>query len=344
MNYELLKRLCDAHGVSGFEKGVHELIIKEIYDFSDEIYYDKVGNLIAFKRGKSSDKKILYSCHADEVGFVINHINDDGTLGFDAIGMSSKVFCGKKVLIGKKRIPGIIATKPVHLIPKDERGKESSADDMYIDIGATKEQALSLGVYADYAVFDTKYCDFGENKIIAKAIDDRFGCAALCSLVKITPEYDSYFAFCIGEELGLRGSYSVANAIYPDLCINVEATTAGDIPGASGEEKTCSMGNGPVIPFMDGGTSYDRSLYKTAISLANEHTIPVQTKTKIAGGTDAASYQRTGGGIPTLGVALATRYIHSGACVADKGDIEAAEKLLNLLYQNTDMFIGGKED
>lgn len=340
MNISLLERLCNAHGVSGYENEVFDTVIEEIYPYADNIFFDKIGNLIAFKKGSSSDRKILYSCHADEVGFVINHINPDGTLSFDAIGMSPHVFCGKRVIVGKNKIPGIIATKPIHLIPKDERDK-ISADDMYIDIGAAKEQVEALSVVSDYAAFDTAFSCFGKDKILAKALDDRIGCAVACELIKREHKYDSYFAFCVCEELGLRGSHAVAERIRPDLCINLESTTANDIPGKSGAEITCVIGAGPVIPFMDGSAVFDKTLYKKALSLAEQNGIRVQTKTQIAGGTDAASYQKAGGGIKVFGIALPTRYIHSCSSVASLSDIECMMKLACVVSENTDLFIGG---
>ena len=167
MDYKLLEKLCSLAGVSGYEKEVLSYIAERIKDFVDGLLYDNMGNLIAFKKGTEgpAGKRILYSCHADEVGFVITHINEDGSLLFDSIGMDMLVYTGKRVLIGKNRIPGIVATKPVHLLSKNERDKAPEKDSLYIDIGAkTKEEAQKLGVFADFAVFDTKYCDFGDDK------------------------------------------------------------------------------------------------------------------------------------------------------------------------------------
>lgn len=331
MNYSLLKELCDAHGVSGYENEVLSLIAEKIKPFATSAEYDRCGNLIVFKKGRKgpAGKTVLYSCHADEVGFVINHIDSEGRLYFDAIGMSPLVYAGRRVLVGKKRIPGIIAVKPFHLVSSEERDKAPDADSLFIDIGAkTKEEAESLGVFADYAAFDTEFSDFGENMIKAKALDDRIGCALLISLLERGVEYDSYFAFCVGEEIGLRGSKTVASLIRPDICINLECTTAGDIYGVSGADRTCLLGGGAAVPHMDGSAVYTPSLYKKIRAIAQKNGIECQTKTKIAGGTDAGSYTRVAGGCAITGIALPTRYIHSASCVAKKSDVEATEKLL----------------
>lgn len=331
MDYKLLEALCNESGVSGFEKEVLSFIADRIKDKVDGIEFDTLGNLIAFKKGTegSCGKKILYSCHADEVGFVIKHIEEDGTLLFDDIGMNPLVYVGRRVLIGKNKIPGIIATKPVHLLSKEERDKRPKKDELYIDIGATsRKEAEGLNVYANYAVFDTQYCDFGEDMIKAKAIDDRIGCALLVSLIERGVKHDSYFAFCVEEEIGCRGSKVVAQKIQPDICINVECTTAGDIYGVEGASRTCLIGGGVVSPYMDGGSVYTPSLFRWAKKLAEENNIPFQTKTKVAGGTDASSYTKIAGGCAVLGIALPTRYIHSASCVTKKSDVEATEKLV----------------
>lgn len=331
MNYELLKELCLAHGVSGYEKEVLLLIAEKIKDKVESLKFDRCGNLIAFKKGTKGacGKTILYSAHADEVGFVINHIDSEGRLYFEAIGMSPLVFAGRRVLVGKNRIPGVIATKPFHLVSSDEREKTPDVDSLFIDIGATsKEQAEKLSVFADYAVFDTDFCNFGDDMIKTKAIDDRVGCAMLVSLINRGIEYDSYFAFCVGEEIGLRGSKTVASLIRPDICVNLECTTAGDIYGVSGAARTCILGNGAALPHMDGSAAYTHSVYQKIRELATKLDILCQTKTKVAGGTDAGSYTRTAGGTKITGIAVPTRYIHSASCVAKRCDIEATEKLL----------------
>lgn len=328
----LLKALCEAPGVSGFEEPVLSLIEQEIAPFCDGLFYDRAGNLIAFRKGKQeSGGCVLYSCHADEVGFVITHIEEDGRLRFESIGMDPKVFTGRKVLIGKNRIPGLIAVKPAHLVKKEERDQIPSAEDMYIDIGAAcRREAEELGVFAQSAVFDSPFRPMGGHTAVSKALDDRVGCFLLCQLLMSERPYDAWFAFCIGEELGLRGSPAVARRIKPALCINVECTTAGDLCGVEGRTRTCALGEGAVLPFMDGASLYTPSLYRAARKLAEEQNIPVQTKTLIAGGTDAGAYQRSAG-CAVLGLAVPTRYIHSANSLMDLRDMEAAEKLLRKL-------------
>ena len=162
-----------------------------------------------------------------------------------------------------------------------------------------------------------------DDKFTAKAIDDRAGCAVLVSLIKMGLDYDTYFVFTRREELGTLGAISAANGINPDICVVCESTTASDIYGTPEMKKVVKIGEGVAIPFMDGGTLYSKELYSIATGLADEKDIKWQTKTMVAGGTDARSFQREGHGCKVLGVALPTRYIHSSQGVASLSDFNA---------------------
>lgn len=334
---KLLKELCDACGVSGFEPEVGDIIADKIKDFCDELYYDAAGNLIAFKKGvKHTGKTVMYCAHLDEVGMMIKHINDDGTLLFDQAGMCPEVLPGKRVVVGKNKIPGVICSKPVHLIKDKEKGV--SSENMYIDIGTfSKEESEKLGVYADFACFSNEFIVFGGgSKIRSKALDDRIGCAVMVNMIKSGVEHDSYFVFTVGEELGGVGAVAATRKIKPDVTIVFEATTASDIPSNSGADRVCLPGLGVVVPFMDGGTVYDNRLYKKIREIAKENGIETQTKSKVAGGTDAASIQRSIDGVRVAAVSLACRYIHTGSCVAAVKDVENCFKLACIIDKNID--------
>lgn len=334
---DLLKELCDACGVAGFETEVGDIIADKIKSFCDELYYDAVGNMIAFKKGtKQTSKTIMYCAHLDEVGMMIKHINDDGTLLFDQAGIMPEVLSGKRVVVGKNKIPGVICSKPVHLIK--DKGKSISSENMYIDIGTfSKEESEKLGVYADFACFQNEFTVFGGGSMIrSKALDDRMGCAVMMNMIKRGVEHDSYFVFSVGEEIGGVGAVAATRKIKPDVAFIFEATTASDIPSNVGADRVCAPGLGVVVPFMDGGTVYDNLLYKKIREIAKQNGIDTQTKSKIAGGTDAASIQSSIDGVRVAAVSLACRYIHTGSCVASVKDVEGHFKLAEIIDKNID--------
>ena len=337
---DLLHKLCDINGVSGFEKEIALFICNKIKDNCDSLYISSLGNVIAFKKGrKTPSKKVMYCAHMDEVGLMIRHINDDGTLLFETLGIMPEVLPSKRVVIGENKISGVICSKPVHLI-KDS-ANNISTDNMYIDIGTcSKEESEMLGVYSQYAAFENDFTVFGSGKMIrSKALDDRVGCAVMIDMINSNLEYDSYFVFTVGEELGGLGASQAVREVNPDVAIIFESTTASDLPANTGGERVCVVGNGPVVPFMDGGTLYDKRLYKKIRTFAEKENIKTQTKTKIAGGTDAAYIQRSMSGVRVCAVSLACRYIHTGSCVASFNDIAQIFKLAHAIDKNIESII-----
>ena len=321
---EKVKALCALSGVSGNEDAVREFIISEIKDHADEIKTDVMGNIMAFKKGAVTPaEKIMLCAHMDEVGIMVTSITDDGYLKFDCVGgIDRRVLIGKTVFIGEKRVFGVIGNKAIHLVKLAERESIPKLDDMYIDIGAqTKAEAEAQVKQGDTGAFSPEVFEFGDGFIKAKALDDRIGCAVMMDIIKQDIPCDCHFVFTVQEEVGLRGAATATYKIEADTALIVEGTTAADIPGVGAGKKICTAGGGVVIPFMDGGTIYDRGLYETLTRLAEENDIPWQTKTYISGGTDGAAIQRSRGGVKTAGIAVPVRNIHSPGCVCAVSDI-----------------------
>ena len=332
----LLKQLCALSGVSSWEDEVRDFIRIQAQPYADSIRADAIGNLIVFKKGKKpTGNKLLLSAHMDEVGLMVKKIEEDGTLRFSTVGgIDRRVLLGKRVFVGEKRIPAVVGNKPIHLTTKEERKSVPKLDQLYLDLGAEKreeaEQLVSLG---DVATFDPECMEFDNRMLKAKAIDDRVGCAVLLTLLKEDLPMDCTFVFSAQEEVGTRGAFGYAFSVKPEVALVVEGTTASDIPGTPEHMTVCAPGLGPVIPFMDGGTIYDRGLFELLRRLAEENGIPWQTKHRVAGGTDGRTIQRSRQGVRVAGVAAAVRNIHTPSSVASLADCEEMLKLARLFIQ-----------
>ncbi len=335
LDWELLEKLCTAGGISGDEGDIRDIIIKEITPFADSIKTDALGNLIVFKSGKQrAERKLMISAHMDEVGFIVTDIRDDGQLKFECVGgINDSAVFAKQVFVGKNKISGVVSSRPVHLLKSDEKGKNPPVNSLTIDIGASsKEQAEKYVEIGDSVIFDSFY-DKNDERIISKAIDDRFGCLILIELIKSDLPYDMNFVFCVQEEIGLRGARVAAYTVDPDSAIVIEATTAGDMPGAQGEKRVCQIGKGAVVSFMDRSTIYDREYYHTAMNLGKELNIPVQTKTMIAGGNDAGIIHMSRGGVRTIAVSVPCRYLHASESLISVQDAENLFTLVKALSE-----------
>ncbi len=344
----LIGELCDISGASGDEWRVADYIQSKIQPFCADIERDKMGNIIAkmsFGDPCSDNRRrIMVSAHMDEVGFMINELRSDGTLGFDTVGgISESVMAGRRVrVLGENgTLAGVIASKAIHHKDKKERQKCTSVDELYIDIGAKdKEQAEKYVLIGDFAVFDSPAYEFGNGLIKAKALDDRMGCAAAIEMLerfaKCPPSnnIDVYFCFTVREEIGLSGARTAAYRIRPDIAIVLETTAVADIADVPAHKRVATLGEGVCVSFMDRSTLYDRELFALAMTLSSEKSIPAQVKRYVSGGNDAGSIHKTAAGVRALALSVPTRYLHSPACVAMLSDYEAQRDLCAEILEN----------
>lgn len=332
---ETLRELCLLDGTSGREEEVREYIISKIKD-KCEYTVDPMGNILAAVKGKNEAKnKVMLSAHMDEVGFIVTYICDNGFLKFTSVGgVDSKVVNGRHVTVGESKTSGVVGSKALHLCEGDEEHKVNEFSKMYIDIGASsKEEAEKYVEIGDAVYFKSDFVEFGNEKVKAKAIDDRFGCAVMLKMIEDGVDYDTTFAFLVQEEVGLRGAGPAAFTVNPDYAIVLEATTASDVAFVNAEDSVCIQGKGAVVSFMDRSTVYNRDLFKGAFRVAKENGINIQPKTTVAGGNDAGAIHKSNGGVYTLTVSLPCRYIHSGTSVADKRDMNDCYLLAKALLR-----------
>lgn len=334
----LLKELSEAFGVSGCEDEVRGVIIEAIKDHVDEYRVDALGNLIATKKSHqpsaiSHQLKVMLAAHMDEVGLMITHFEEDGSLRFRRVGgIDDRILLSKVVLIGKDRVPGVIGTKPIHLLKEKERRQVIKVDQMAIDIGAkSKEEAEKVVKIGDYAIFATDFCQLTEEglrTVKGKAFDDRVGCVVLIEVLKEGYPFDLYLVFTVQEEVGLRGARVAAYAIEPDVAFTLEGTICDDMPKKKDVSPTTQLGAGPAITLMDRSFIADSRLVKLLVETAEELGIPYQFKQPGVGGTDAGAIHLVKEGVPSATVSVPCRYIHSPACLLSLEDFENTVRLM----------------
>lgn len=334
----MLKSLTDAKGIPGNEREPREVMKKYITPFADEVTNDGIGSLIAKKVGKEGGPKIMVAGHLDEVGFMITQITDKGFLRFQTVGgWWSQVMLAQRVTIvtSKGDVTGVIGSKPPHILSPEARKKPVDIKDMFIDIGASsREEAEEWGVRpGDMAV---PYFEFtvmnNEKMLLAKAWDNRIGCAIAIDVLRQLKETDHqnivYGVGTVQEEVGLRGAKTAAQVIQPDIGFAVDVGIAGDTPGISEKEAKSKMGKGPQIILYDASMVSHKGLRDFVTGVADELDIPYQFDHIPGGGTDAGSIHLSHQGAPTLAITIATRYIHSHAAMLHRDDYENAVKLI----------------
>jgi len=332
----LLKDLTELNGVSGNEDEVRDYIKREAVKYADDIKIDSMGNVICLKKGTSSCHKVMLSAHMDEVGFMVTGYTDGGALKFSTVGgIDERILLGKRVLVGEKRIPGVIGSKPVHLQDMSERSSIIKIKKMYIDIGADKkDEAEKIAPLGDYIAFDSKYSTLGDSLIKAKALDDRVGCSILLEALKEKYEFDLYVCFTVQEEVGLRGAETAAFSVNPDLAIVVEGTTCSDVPDAKEYEYSTVLGDGAALTIMDRTSYANKKLVDYIKNIAKNNGIAVQYKRTTSGGNDAGKIQLVQGGVMVASVSVPCRYIHSPVSVMSRKDYDSCLELVKAVLKD----------
>lgn len=334
--FDLIKKLSDALGLSGYEDNVKEIIKAELENYVDEIRTDSLGNLICIKNGKEK-RKIMVAAHMDEIGFVVKYIDDRGFIRITPIGGHfSQIVLGQRVVIYSKdkKMYGVIGCKPPHLMKEEERKKAIEINEMFVDVGAnSREEVLKMGVEIGSPVaIDREVVMLANNRITGKAFDNRAGVAVMIEAIKRTESDATIFAVAtVQEEVGLKGARTCAFALDPDLAIALDTCPAADFPGSESAHMDIKIGKGAAITVLDAagrGLITTPKVLKWLRETAERFNIPYQLEVAEGGTTDASAINLTKQGIPAGVVSVPARYIHSPVEVVDLRDCESAANLV----------------
>jgi endoglucanase len=331
----LIENLSNAFGPSGCEDEVRRLLARALRDKVDDLQTDALGNLIAFKKGTGTEPrlKVMVDAHTDEVGLMITRIEKNGLLGFRAVGgVDARLLLARGVIVGEKRLPGVITAPPIHLTKPEQRQQIAKIDQLVIDIGASSaEEAGGLVKMGDYVAFDTRFevlNEEGLRTVKGKAFDDRMGCAVAAALADGEYAVDLYLSFSAQEETGLRGARVAAYRIEPDLAFALEGTICDDMPKDKDVSPTTELGKGPAISIMDRSFVADQRLVRLLVDQAEANGIPYQFKQPGTGSTDAGAIHLSKAGVPSVAVSVPSRYIHSPVSVASLNDFDSTVALM----------------
>lgn len=321
---ELLRKVCAAHGVAGFEKKAAEVIEQEIGKYTDEQYTDSMGNLIAVKKGSGNGKKIMLCAHMDEIGFMATFIEEKGQIRVAPIGGIGFAAIAYTRVLSENGVKGII-------VPESRvKPADYSADKFYIEIGAKDKKEASKKVkIGDVFRFDSDIIKLGSKKVCGHPLDDRAGCAVVIKIAEMLADAklndDIYYVFSVQEEVGCRGSKTAAFAISPDISLAFDVTGTGDTPGAA--PMAVEVGAGAAIKIKDASVICDPELVNELTETAKSSKIKYQLEILTFGGTDTSSMQMSGNGSRAGAISIPSRYIHSGNELVDLDDLLACSTL-----------------
>jgi endoglucanase len=333
-----LTRLLQAAGPSNYEVEAARVWRAEAEGFCAEVTTDVNGNTVARLRSDVAPgaKKVLLAGHIDEIGLIVTHINDDGTLAFRSIGgWDAQVLIGQRLRILARggHVTGVIGRKAAHLMRGDDRDKGAKIEDLWIDIGASKkEEAVARVRVGDAAVIDAQPVMLTDDLMASRAHDDR--CCAFIALETLRllsegepPLCDVYAAATVQEEITFRGAHTVAATLAPDVAIALDVTHASDRPGAAPQEVGAhGVGSGAAITR---GSVANEALVDLLIATAERENLPYTLEASGRhSGTDADAMVVTGRGTAGGVISVPCRYMHSPVEIVSLTDLETCAKLL----------------
>ena len=318
---ELIRKLTEAYGPSGREAGVRDIIRAEI-GTAGEARVDAMGSLIVHRPGKGGGRKVMLASHMDEIGVVVTHVDLKGFLRFGNVGgVRPMPLLGSRVQFSNG------ATGVIGMEKLEDATKTPGMDKFYIDVGADENIPPTVKV-GDIACFARPFEELG-GRLVAKAMDDRIGCAILVQLLRELKKspHDLFFVFTVQEEVGLRGAAASAFGVEPELALAVDITVTGDTPECA--PMSVRLGAGPAIKVKDSGMIAHLGVKDWLVRTAEACAVPYQFEVLTMGSTDAMAMQTSRAGVPAGCLSIATRYAHSPSEMLDYGDVQNAVKLLD---------------
>ena len=335
----LLKQLSEAIGIAGYEEPVRDLLRQTWRPFVDEMREGKLGSLIALKKGTkpgnltdvtdATRPKLMLAAHMDEIGLRVTGV-EDGFLRVTRVGGTDRrLLLGLEVIVhGQRDLPGIVATRPPHVLPEEERKKTVPWDKIFVDAGLPAEEVERLVTVGDLISIRREMVELKNRRVAGKAMDDRACVAAMTlaleQLAGMRHVWDVFAVATAQEETGLKGAITAAYGIAPHLAVALDVTF-GKHPGVS-EVDAFPLGEGPTIGI---GPNFHPGLAARLKKVAETHEIPYHIE-PIPGrsGTDAWAIQVTREGVPTALICIPIRYMHQPVETLAVQDVERAGRLL----------------
>jgi len=334
--FSFFKQLADSPSPSGYEQPAQRVWREYVGPHVDEVRTDVMGNSWGVLTG-AERPRVMLAGHVDEIGLMVQYIDDQGFLYFASIGgVDAHLLPGQRVRVHGRNgsLLGVIGRKPIHLLEQDERTKVAKLKDLAVDIGvkdrAEAEAAVAIG---DPMTFAVEMERLAGDRICARGLDDKMGSFIVAETLRRLSARRTelrcavHGVSTVQEEVGLRGGRTSAYGIDPDVGICVEVTFATDHPGVDKKAiGDVQVGKGPVLSR---GPNINPKVFALLQQSAQEAGISLQYEgAPRATGTDANVMQLNRSGVATALVEIPLRYMHTPAEVLSLGDVDAAVELL----------------
>jgi putative aminopeptidase FrvX len=348
---EFLHKLLETPSPTGFEMPGQKIWAQWLGKHAASVECDAYGSTWATLPGKSA-RVVMLAAHADEIGYMVKHIDDKGFLRLDRVGGSDAATArGRRlhILGDKGSVPGIIGNTAIHL-RRDDLGTEKApaVHDLWVDVGASSPaEVAKLGIRVGHpAVYQDGPMELANKRIVSRALDNRIGgyiIAQVLRRVAASRKKPAFTLVCLNaiqEEIGGHGAIMATYRLQPDVCVCLDVTHATDTPGLdAARHGSVKLGGGPALTH---GTANHPLVVTRLMENAAAIRIPVQHEASSRfTGTDTDKIFHSREGVPSALVSLPLRCMHSVVETAHLDDIERTIGLLTafvLSLTETDSF------
>lgn len=351
MDFDLLKRLCEAPGVPGREDAIRKVVVEELRPVASELRLDVMGNVIALKKGQAGTPRVMLAAHVDEIGFYVKHIDEKGFLRLQPVGgWDPRNMTAQRVYVhaasGETLLGALMpSSKPIHMLTPEEANKVPKIEEFFVDLGMSAD-AVKAKVEVGDPVTMARTAELLGETVLSKSLDARAAVYVMVAALREVGEHacDILAVATTQEEVGLRGATTSAFALEPDIGIALDVTLANDYPGSDEPSRVTKLGGGAAIKIMDTSLLCHPKLVRHFRDVAEKHNIPHQLEILPRGGTDAGAIQRSRGGVPSFTLSVPCRYVHSVNEMAAVSDLDAAVQLLARYLEEAHTRTYGYED
>ena len=328
----VLSQLVESYGVSGMEGPVRATVQRLLPSWVKS-ETDTAGNV--WVRVGQGDGPVVIVAHLDEIGFRVDTINADGTLGLrNRGGFIVSLFEAKPALIhtGGADIPGIF-------LPRDTGLTRRTPPPLRVSVGAaSRAGAESLGVKLGQTVTMPKqYVRLAGTRATGRSFDDRMGCAALIlalrQLDRAKLKHPVIFLFSTREEIGLEGAGVAARQLGTSTrrVHAIDTFVSADSPLELPNFAVAPLGVGAVARMLDNSSITPPAYVDSLAALARARGIALQIGTT-NGGNDGSTFLEFG--VVDVPIGWPLRYSHSPAEVVDLKDLLSLADLVRGIVED----------
>ncbi len=328
---ELMRTFTEAPGPSGRETTISDVLLHHWRDLADDVQADPLGSLIAVKHGQGSAPRpaLMVAAHMDEIGLIVIGVEREFIRVHALGGTDPRILLGQEVVVhGKHDLPGVVGSRPPHVLPSKDRKKVPEWEEIFVDVGLRAEDVADLVQVGDHITFRQSLVELQGDLVAGKSLDNRASLVALTlaldALQRVEHAWDFYAVATIQEELGVKGAITSAYGVAPQIAVALDVTFAKQHDDS--DQGVFELGKGPTICI---GPNFHPQVVSRLRDAASDAEIPYQLEpVPGSSGTDAWAIQVVREGIPSGLISVPIRYMHQPVETASLQDVRRAARIL----------------